>query len=189
MKYKLLGDKWSDKYLQTIEPRILTRDGLLFYTNILEFHKTIFPPDFAWSGKIRTNDVIISGSFGTMLPTASIGTVEYSIKPVNHEEVFEKIERYCTKWNTNIERLLEESPENKIGEIAIFHHEFQIIHPFLDGNGRVGRVILDDMTTYLLNRKLKTEYDREEYYSVLRMADLGQIEALKKFIFDNLKNE
>ena len=189
LKYKLLGDKWSDKYLQTIEPRILTRDGLLFYTNILEFHKTIFPPDFAWSGKIRTNDVIISGSFGTMLPTASIGTVEYSIKPVNHEEVFEKIERYCTKWNTNIERLLEESPENKIGEIAIFHHEFQIIHPFLDGNGRVGRVILDDMTTYLLNRKLKTEYDREEYYSVLRMADLGQIEALKKFIFDNLKNE
>lgn len=187
LKYKLLGDKWSDKYLQTIEPRILTRDGLLFYRNILEFHKTIFPPDFAWSGKIRTNDVIISGSFGTMLPTASKGTVEYSIKPVNHEEVFEKIERYCNKWNTNIDRLLEESSENKIEAIAIFHHEFQIIHPFLDGNGRVGRVILDDMTTYLLNRKIKTEYDREEYYSVLRMADLGQIEALKKFIFDNLK--
>ncbi len=189
LKYKLLGDKWSDKYLETIEPRILTKDGLLFYSNILEFHKTIFPPDFAWSGKIRTNNVIISGSFGTMLPTASKGAVEYSIKPVHYQEVFEKMERYCTKWNTNVERLLKENLENKIEAIAIFHHEFQIIHPFMDGNGRVGRVILDDMIRYLLNRKMKTEYDREEYYSVLRLADLGQIKALKQFIIDNLKNE
>jgi len=189
LKYKLLGDKWSDKYLQTIEPRILTKDGFLFYTNILEFHKTIFPPDFAWSGKIRTNDVVISGSFGTLLPSASKGTVEYNIKPVSHKEVFEKMERYCTKWNTNVDRLIKESPESKIDAIAIFHHEFQIIHPFMDGNGRVGRVILDDMTSYLLNRKMKTQYDREEYYSMLRLADLGQIEPLKKFIIDNLKNE
>jgi Fic family protein len=189
LKYKLLGDKWSDKYIQTIEPRILTKDGFLFYTNILEFHKTIFPPDFAWSGKIRTNDVVISGSFGTLLPSASKGTVEYNIKPVSHKEVFEKMERYCTKWNTNVDRLIKESPESKIDAIAIFHHEFQIIHPFMDGNGRVGRVILDDMTSYLLNRKMKTQYDREEYYSMLRLADLGQIEPLKKFIIDNLKNE
>jgi len=189
LKYKLLGDKWSDKYLQTIEPRILTKDGFLFYTNILEFHKTIFPPDFAWSGKIRTNDVVISGSFGTLLPSASKGIVEYNIKPVSHKEVFEKMERYCTKWNTNVDRLIKESPESKIDAIAIFHHEFQIIHPFMDGNGRVGRVILDDMTSYLLNRKMKTLYDREEYYSMLRLADLGQIEPLKKFIIDNLKNE
>lgn len=188
LKYKLLGDKWSDKYLQTIEPRILTQDGFLFYSNILDFHKTIFPPDFAWSGKIRTTDVIISGSFGTMLPSASIGTVEYNIKPVSHEDIFEKMERYCNKWNTNKERLLKESPENKIEAIAIFHHEFQIIHPFMDGNGRVGRVILDDMTAYLLSRKMKSEYDREEYYSTLRIADLGQIEPLKQFILNNLKN-
>jgi len=189
LKYKLLGDKWSDKYLQTIEPSILTKDGLLFYTNILEFHKTISPPDFAWSGKIRTNDVIISGSFGTMLPTASQGIVDYNIKPVRHQDVFEKMERYCTKWNTNVERLLKESPENKIEAIAIFHHEFQIIHPFMDGNGRIGRVILDDMTSYLLNRKMKSSFDREEYYSSLRLADLGQIESLKKFILENLKKE
>jgi Fic family protein len=187
LKYKLLGDKWSDKYLQTIEPRILTKDGFLFYTNILEFHKTIFPPDFAWSGKIRTNDVVIIGSFGTLLPSASKGKVEYNIKPVSHKEVFEKMERYCTKWNTNVERLIKESPESKMDAIAIFHHEFQIIHPFMDGNGRVGRVILDDMTNYLLNRKMKNQYDREEYYSMLRLADLGQIEPLKKFIMDNLK--
>jgi fido (protein-threonine AMPylation protein) len=189
LKYKLLGDKWSDKYLQTIEPRILTKDGLLFYTSILEFHKTIFPPDFAWSGKIRTNDVVISGTFGTLLPSTGKGTVEYNIKPVRHEDVFEKMERYCNKWNTNVDRLIKESPENKIDAIANLHHEFQIIHPFIDGNGRVGRVILDDMTSYLLNKKMKTQYDREEYYSVLRLADLGQIEPLKKFIFDNLKNE
>ena len=36
LKYKVLGDQWSDKYLRTIEPRILTKDGLLFYTNILK---------------------------------------------------------------------------------------------------------------------------------------------------------
>ena len=189
LKYKLLGDKWSDKYLQTIEPRILTRDGLLFYSKILEFHKTIFPPDFAWSGKLRINDVVISGSFGTMMPSSSQGTVDYNIRPVRHQDVFEKMERFCSKWNTNVERLLAETPENKIEAIAMFHHEFQIIHPFMDGNGRVGRVILDDMASYLLNRKMKSNFDREEYYSSLRLADLGQIKQLKEFILNNLENK
>ena len=187
LKYKILGDKWSDEYLKTIEPRILTKDGLLFYTNILEFHKTIFPPKFAWAGKIRTHDVVISGSFGTMMPSTSQGTIDYSVKPINHGDVFEKIERYCTKWNTNVERLLNENPQVKIETISTFHHEFQIIHPFVDGNGRVGRVILEDMTEYLLNKKLRVEYDREEYYSALRFADMGDIIPLRDFIINQMK--
>jgi fido (protein-threonine AMPylation protein) len=187
LKYKLLGDKWSDEYLKTIKPKILTNDGYLFYLNLLEFHKTIFPPDFAWAGKIRSDNVLIKGSTGTILTSSSKVEVEYYINPIPHQEVFEKTERFCNKWNINVSRLLEESQDNKIDNLAKIHHEFQIIHPFIDGNGRVGRVLLNDMLEYLLNKKLNVNYEREDYYAALRSADLGNIKPLRQFILEQIK--
>lgn len=182
LKYKIIGDKWSDEYLKTFQPKIITQDGNLFYSNILNFHKTIFPQGFPWAGKTRTQNVIISGSFGTLMPSEARGTVDYNIKPVRHEEIPEKMERFCTRWNSNVAKYLIEDAEAKIETIAKYHHEFQLIHPFIDGNGRIGRIILDDMTEYLLNKKLKTEYIRKEYYNALRFADMGDINPLKQFI-------
>lgn len=55
---------------------------------------------------------------------------------------------------------------------AVFHHKFEKIHPFMDGNGRTGRMLLN----YIL---LRNEYPpliihtkaRKEYLKALRKAD------------------
>ena len=64
---------------------------------------------------------------------------------------------------------------------TIFHHKFEKIHPFMDGNGRTGRMLLN----YIL---LKNNYSpiiihkksRKEYLEALRLADKSNLTEVKK---------
>ena len=72
-----------------------------------------------------------------------------------------------------------ELSEATIQDIIKFHHDFEKIHPFQDGNGRVGRIIMfkeclkNDIIPFIIldvdkmfyYRGLK-EYDREKGYLV-----------------------
>lgn len=59
-------------------------------------------------------------------------------------------------------------------DIACLHYQFEAIHPFLDGNGRVGRVLVvlllaewDLLPTPLLDLSAYIEPNRDEYYNRL----------------------
>jgi Fic family protein len=64
-------------------------------------------------------------------------------------------------------------------ESAWLHHRFTLIHPFVDGNGRVARCLA---TLVLLKHGwfplVVTRADRAEYLSALRRADRGDLSPL-----------
>jgi len=82
----------------------------------------------------------------------------------------EGIEAGMGRW----ERYLHENAPDRLVQLAIVHAEFESLHPFLDGNGRIGRMMLP---LFLFDQKLLhapmfylSEYleaNRQEYYERL----------------------
>ena len=78
------------------------------------------------------------------------------------------------------ERFLHESRFPPLITIAMAHYQFEAIHPFLDGNGRVGRLLI---TLFLIEKRVLPtpllylsaffEASRPEYYRRLRAVSEG----------------
>lgn len=77
----------------------------------------------------------------------------------------------------------ENTEENPIVLGALAHHELVAIHPFLDGNGRVSRLL---MNLILMKRRFPIcniqRDDRSEYYAALSFADVGLFEPLVQLV-------
>ena len=82
----------------------------------------------------------------------------------------EELENAIAAW----ERFLHESDLPPLVVAALMHYQFEAIHPFLDGNGRVGRLLV---TLFLIERKILPapllylsaffEASRRDYYELL----------------------
>lgn len=67
--------------------------------------------------------------------------------------------------------------------ISFYHASFLEIHPFLDGNGRLARVILDHQCKKLLGHPLTLKFSRAEYVEALERAQQeGDLKLLAKII-------
>jgi len=85
-------------------------------------------------------------------------------------------------WNvdylmTGLFKYLKEGEDNLIIKSCVFHYEMEFIHPFTDGNGRMGRLW---QTVILMKANPVFEYlpieqeikkSQEEYYNVLSQCD------------------
>lgn len=85
-------------------------------------------------------------------------------------------------WNvdnlmTDLFGYLKEGEDNLIIKSCVFHYEMEFIHPFMDGNGRMGRLW---QTVILMKANPVFEYlpieqeikkSQEEYYNVLSQCD------------------
>lgn len=81
------------------------------------------------------------------------------------EFIVQRIQEGMTQLNTDM-------VTPYIYKVARFHAEFENIHPFVDGNGRIGRVI----NNYLLIRAgfppiIVRNKEKDNYYSALRSYD------------------
>src|SRR6266545_4429089 len=76
--------------------------------------------------------------------------------------------------------LHEQLPIPSLVKCALLHYQFEAIHPFLDGNGRVGRLMIlmflvasDYLSAPVLYLSPYFESHRDEYYSRLRAVTEG----------------
>jgi Fic family protein len=80
--------------------------------------------------------------------------------------------------------------DDALGEAAAFHARFEKIHPFSDGNGRIGRIVMHAM---LLRAGLPPAVipaeQRRLYYAALQQAQLGSDGSLMEdFVCDAVLN-
>ncbi len=96
-----------------------------------------------------------------------------------------------------LEKFLHDDPVKTptLIKAALAHVQFESIHPFLDGNGRVGRLLITlllcaegAMTEPLLYLSLYLKTNREAYYDLLqRMRDTGDWEEWLRFFLEGVR--
>ena len=109
--------------------------------------------------------------------------------PPSPENVVRLMREYV-KWWTDLYPNLQFAEKSAVVDaLAQLHHRFLLIHPFVDANGRVARVIIDQAARDLLNMKIGLELlaDKSLYFGALVSADRGDIRPLAQLIAASLQ--
>jgi Fic family protein len=157
-------DDWEEvqNYIHAMEVAIKELDKLPFSSRLIRHtHKSLLqgvrgekrqPGEFRrsqnWIGGATINDATFIPPIHTSIPEL-IGDLENF---VHNQEIF--------------------FPE--LLKIALIHYQFETIHPFLDGNGRVGRLMI---TLYLVNRGILKK-------PILYLSDF--LETHRRHYYENL---
>ena len=100
-----------------------------------------------------------------------------------------EVPAFVRDWIDNLSALV--AQERPIEGLAVAHNHFEQIHPFLDGNGRTGRLLLNLVLVRLgYAPAIIYKQDRSRYLSALRSADVGDAgplgEMFARAVLDNL---
>jgi Fic family protein len=157
-------DDWEEvqNYIQALNTAITNLEKLPFSSRLLrETHKTLLQGvrgKHKLPGEFRSSQNWIGG--------ASINDATF-IPPIHSDinEYMSDLEKFAHNTETYFPDLL---------KIALIHYQFETIHPFLDGNGRVGRLMI---TLYLVEKEILKK-------PILYLSDF--FERNKTLYYDNL---
>lgn len=96
------------------------------------------------------------------------------------KDIPEEMGRLSRQWNSK--------KQKNIHSIAKFHSDFELIHPFGDGNGRVGRLLMVLQCQSQNYAPAIIENERKsEYYEVLEYAQQKDEIPFVQFLVDEMK--
>jgi len=166
VKELLEEDKWPDKSKEDIAEAFGVNEAIKFVRVtkdhisidlIKKIHKIVFKNSKLFAGKTRKKgeEVVVVDSLGNIVHQgAPQSRINYLIK--------ELVEWY----NKNKSRY----PALILG--AVIHNQFENIHPFADGNGRVGRILLNNVLIKHGLPPINIDFtNRIEYYSSLQVYE------------------
>jgi Fic family protein len=118
----------------------------------------------------------------------------YKAEPNHVVTMSGEIHKYCEPIRVpeEMEKLINfinNSKKHPVEVSAIAHHQFVAIHPFDDGNGRVGRILMNLilMKSGFLPVVIKNE-NREDYYRAIMEADTGNLRGFINLVASEEKN-
>lgn len=97
----------------------------------------------------------------------------------------------------DLERFLHETELPLLIQLAVAHYQFEVIHPFLDGNGRIGRLMIPLMLVLrealpqpLLYLSVYLEQHRSEYYDhLLFTSQRGDLMPWLAFFLEGVRRQ
>lgn len=145
------------------ETLLYRRIGDLTLDDILEIHRRLLGYcDPIESGKLRQHQVYV----GKFIPPAA-------------QYVKQLMDEFIEWINSN--QLLTEAHPVQIA--ALVHYKFVYIHPFYDGNGRTGRLLMNlILMKFGYPPVIIKKHQRLEYYEYLEMANQGDARPFIRFI-------
>lgn len=159
--YRILKEYLEHSTVEMIDERLIKTIHRILVDRVIGNDGKFIP-----AGKYRTGPSIIGGA---------------SCQVSDAADIPDHIKELLSWYNQGIEKL------HPIELASIFHHRFECIHPFQDGNGRVGRALLDLMLNrarfpriYILWSK------RNEYLKVLNEGDFKNYVPLIDFIITRM---
>lgn len=147
---------------------------------VLELHKTVFENSKPFAGKLRAKgvEVVVTDGRG--------GIVHRGAPSASVKRLLLELANWYGKNRNNYPPLV---------LAAVVHNQFENIHPFQDGNGRVGRLLLNNILLKHGLPPINIELEnRREYYATLQAYEnagdlrptielmLKEYRALKKML-------
>ncbi len=137
--------------------------------DLLRLHEVTLADGAEWArGQLRDCPVFITGTSKRLPGPETLG---------------ELVPRLCECLSTVAENAQYREPWENLVLASAIHQLFESIHPFVDGNGRVGRVLLFDMTKRMgLPTTAVSPLNRHDYYWCLDLRPAKLTRFLLKWM-------